>query len=66
MGTTIATFEQPGRAGSPASGQRGQGRDARDDLTQIVWGKLIGHKHGIARHGRELPEIRNWRWGEGA
>jgi xylulose-5-phosphate/fructose-6-phosphate phosphoketolase len=25
--------------------------------------KLIEHKHYIARHGEDLPEFRNWRWG---
>ena len=24
--------------------------------------KLIEHKQHIAKHGEDLPEIRNWRW----
>ncbi len=25
--------------------------------------KLIKHKQYIAKHGEDLPEIRNWKWG---
>ncbi|UHD16404.1 phosphoketolase family protein [Thiocapsa bogorovii] len=31
-------------------------------LKQLVQDTLIEHKHYIAKHGRDLPEIRNWTW----
>jgi xylulose-5-phosphate/fructose-6-phosphate phosphoketolase len=34
-------------------------------LKQQLKDKLIEHKQYIARHGQDLPEIRNWKWGPG-
>jgi xylulose-5-phosphate/fructose-6-phosphate phosphoketolase len=32
-------------------------------LKQAVQDKLIEHKHYIAKHGQDLPEVRGWKWG---
>lgn len=31
-------------------------------LKQLVQDRLIEHRHDIAKHGQDLPEIRNWMW----
>ena len=32
-------------------------------VNQDIRDKLIEHKHYIAEHGEDMPEIRNWQWG---
>ncbi len=31
-------------------------------LKQVIADKLIEHKIYIAKHGEDLPEIREWKW----
>ena len=33
-------------------------------LKQKMRDKLVEHKHYIAQHGKDLPEVRNWKWGD--
>jgi xylulose-5-phosphate/fructose-6-phosphate phosphoketolase len=33
-------------------------------LKQVIQDKLIEHKIYIDKHGEDLPEVRNWRWGQ--
>jgi xylulose-5-phosphate/fructose-6-phosphate phosphoketolase len=41
----------------PQTGSKGS------HLKRQLQGKLIEHKQYIDRHGQDLPEIRNWHWG---
>ena len=36
------------------------------DLKRRLEDKLVEHKQYINRYGEDLPEIRNWKWGQGS
>ena len=44
----------------PQTGEKGRA------LKQRLQAKLIEHKQYIDKHGQDLPEIRNWKWGQSA
>ena len=44
----------------PQTGEKGRA------LKQRMQAKLIEHKQYIDQHGQDLPEIRNWKWGQSA
>ena len=33
-------------------------------IKQRIRDKLIEHKHYVAEHGEDMPEISGWRWGQ--
>jgi XFP C-terminal domain len=33
-------------------------------VMQAIWDKLIDHKQYIAEHGKDMPEITSWFWGQ--
>ena len=35
-------------------------------VKQAIRDKLVDHKNWITVHGDDMPEIRDWRWGQGA
>jgi xylulose-5-phosphate/fructose-6-phosphate phosphoketolase len=45
-----------------APGPGSEGAYAR----QFIRDKLFDHKKYIHRYGEDMPEIRNWKWGEGS
>ena len=42
----------------PQTGSKGS------HLKRQLQDKLIEHKHYIDRYGQDMPEIRNWKWGD--
>jgi len=32
-------------------------------VKQMLHDKLIEHKHYVTKHGEDMPEVQNWRWG---
>ncbi len=35
-------------------------------VQQLLQDRLVMHRRYITEHGEDLPEIRDWRWGQGA
>jgi xylulose-5-phosphate/fructose-6-phosphate phosphoketolase len=31
---------------------------------QAIRDKLIEHKHYVTRHGDDMPEVKEWKWGD--
>jgi xylulose-5-phosphate/fructose-6-phosphate phosphoketolase len=31
-------------------------------VKQALFQKLVDHKHYIAQHGEDMPEVRDWKW----
>jgi xylulose-5-phosphate/fructose-6-phosphate phosphoketolase len=33
-----------------------------DDAVALFQSKLVEHKEYVASHGKDMPEVENWRW----
>jgi hypothetical protein len=41
-------------------------REPQAYVKQVLRDKLIDHKTYIRKYGQDMPEIRNWKWGQTA